>query len=105
MRQGLPSRCVGGLSISHDLGGDLSGTCVQSTTVSPGGVRDRSGQNGNVNHARLAMSGIVMHWVLLCTSSDEMVSPYNAFDEWYHHSINGMIRYHYVINVMFSIIM
>ena len=25
MRQGLPSRCVGGLSIPHDLGGDLSG--------------------------------------------------------------------------------
>ena len=33
-----------------------------------------------------------------------MVSPYNAFDEWYHHAINGMIGYLYVINVMFSII-
>ena len=42
----------------------------------------------------------------LCTASDEMVL-YNAFDEWYHHALNGMIRYHYhyVINVMFSIIM
>jgi len=29
-----------------------SGTCVQFTTVSPGGVRDRSGQNGNVTFIR-----------------------------------------------------
>ena len=47
MRQGLPSRCVGGLSIPHDLGGDLSGD-LSGETVSPGGVRDRSGQNGNL---------------------------------------------------------
>ena len=49
------------------------------------------------------MTGVIMQWmwsrarVLLCTASDEMVSPYNTFDEWYHHAINGMIRYHYVL--------
>ena len=39
----------------------------------------------------------------LCTASDEMVSPYNAFDEWYHHAINGMIRYHHALRLLVSI--